>query len=950
MNIVKALQPGLLHRTFGRAERNYFTASLLWGFRLSSGEPVLEINLWTAIGETLGKNEMFDAGMPKTRPEVLAVGSFHAPNGRPVQGGKASLRLGAVRKELAVFGARRWTGGPGITRTISDPEPITQMPLTYANAFGGEGFVENPVGRGFRGSDSPSPSLPNVEYPDSLIAAPTDRPRPASFARVDIMWKQRLSRAGTYDKKYLRERMPGFPDDIDWTYFNDAAPDQWFDDYLTGDEPFELASMHPTMSVQRGYLPGVRGRCFVNRRTADGSRVEEVGTKLDTVWFFPGDDLGVVIHRGTVEVEEDDGTDITQLLIAHENLSDDPRSLDHYREELHRRTDPAQAYKYMMYTVPLLPEGCRCGFDIIKESSNMPLEHLTRTNAEAYRDKKRTDVESAVAEELEQAGEKMEDAELNPADHPEMLKLPEVSPPQSEETQKIEQLMEAIAPGITTDPANLDITKLNLEKFDALTAYMQQLKEDKQKQATELIEAGLAEADSQRAAADSDQTDEESSEVLGKDAVVAELREKLKPSASAPVLPRIHVEEGIEAARAQMVEANEEQKQILRSMGMPEEELATMLPDTSQLDAVREQMRDAQRKARAGYLMGAHRIDEARSPHEGREQEIGDALLARYAEKSPTAEGDYAFVDLCGQDLSGIDLHDSYLEYVDLRGANLTGANLSGVILTHARLDGTIVRDADLRGANLGASRIVRSDFSGADLTGAILGKADISESSFVRCKLTDKMEMFLEAKLRKVDFTGADLRRCNFMDVDLTGCCFVEANLSESNVLNAQLEGVCFDRANIRSVNFVAVKAAHATFRGASGRNVRFVGGCTLTEADFAQADLSEANLRDCNLVRANFALAVLHKSDFGGSTLTDAEFTRAHAVQAQFGKADLSNARLHRINLFEGSLHKARLVGARFFEANLYSVNMLGVVLGETDFTDADLTKTVLAKWRPD
>ena len=71
MHIVKGMQASLLHRSFSHQGRHYFTASALWGFRLGSGEPVLEQDLWTSLGDMLGRNELFDGGMPKSRGEFL---------------------------------------------------------------------------------------------------------------------------------------------------------------------------------------------------------------------------------------------------------------------------------------------------------------------------------------------------------------------------------------------------------------------------------------------------------------------------------------------------------------------------------------------------------------------------------------------------------------------------------------------------------------------------------------------------------------------------------------------------------------------------------------------------------------------------------------------------------------------------------------------------------------
>ncbi|MFW6372957.1 MAG: DUF2169 family type VI secretion system accessory protein, partial [Thermodesulfobacteriota bacterium] len=223
MNIIKSLQAGILSKTYDYKGQSFFAVSLLWGFQLDSGEPVLEYKLWAAIAEMLGKNEMFDAAMPKPHGEALVHGSFFAPEGKPVLSGTVSFSLDTIHKELSVFGDRFWTRTLGTAVSVRGPEPFTEMPVGYANAFGGDGYKINPVGKGFgeiQNENGRLFPLPNIEYPDQLILSPRDRPAPASLSRVDMMWKQRFSKAGTYDKKYIDERMPGLPDDIDWSFFN----------------------------------------------------------------------------------------------------------------------------------------------------------------------------------------------------------------------------------------------------------------------------------------------------------------------------------------------------------------------------------------------------------------------------------------------------------------------------------------------------------------------------------------------------------------------------------------------------------------------------------------------------------------------------------------------------------------------------------------------------------
>jgi hypothetical protein len=107
-----------------------------------------------------------EAHLLKPGTDVVLVGEAWAPQGRPVPSSLVSVKVGALRKVVQVFGDRRWKGGIG-SPSPSQPEPFLRMPLVYERAYGGVHAVDaergkvlfesrNPVGRGFRGKRSTS--------------------------------------------------------------------------------------------------------------------------------------------------------------------------------------------------------------------------------------------------------------------------------------------------------------------------------------------------------------------------------------------------------------------------------------------------------------------------------------------------------------------------------------------------------------------------------------------------------------------------------------------------------------------------------------------------------------------------------------------------------------------------------------------------------------------------
>lgn len=937
MNIIKSLHTGILHKTFSYNGKHFFASSLLWGFRLDSCEPVLEQELWSSIGDIFGQNEMFDFGMPKDNGEFLVHGSFFSPEGQPVKGGKVSIRVGEIKKELSVQGNRSWLDMMGANIGVKGPEPFVEMPVSYENSFGGDGYKKNPVGKGFVPVETETGKvhhLPNIEYINQLVGSPSDTPEPAGLGRVDIMWEPRASQAGTYDEEYMKNRMPGFPDDIQWSYFSDGPPDQKIKGFFTGNEEFEIKYMNPHTPLQKGNLPDINGRCFINHEVEGVIEFKEIKTKLDTVWFFPKDNLGVIIHRGTIEVAEDDGTDVKQLLIAHENIKDKPRSVDHYKKELTQRIDPDEGFKYMLYTAPLIPEGCKCGFEIIMEESEGDNENLLKKNADTFSDRAIENAEKEIVKQKDEVTEKLEGSGIDSKQIIDSMDIPKQK--ESPEEKELKKIIETIIPGSVSDPDNIDLSRINLKKMDDLKEYGDKLKEeklkeagDKRKEALEIIKG----------------ESEDSSEFVE---VLKNMEEVEAENKKKPVLPRFDSAAMIENIKKQYENSHGQQMMVYHSMGLPEDQIPK-LDDAFDMKKIEDTVTDAEVKVKDGYRLGAHAIEDGRSPHEGKEEEIKTALLAAYKKRDKTSGGDYAYLDLSGMDLTGIDLSGCYLEYVDFTDTILKDANLENAILAHANLTNTDFTNADLKGANIGATIIKGTKFLDADLTDANLSMAKIDSGKFVRCKMADKPDLFIETEFNNVDFTGSDLSKSTFLELDISGCCFKDADLTESNFIKPVMRKCCFDGAKLDGINFIEAEGENSSFNNAEMRNVRFVGVCVLSNSDFTGAKAVESNFRDCDLSQCDFSDATITRSDFGSSDLTNSIFKKTSARLAQFIKADLTGANLTGIDLMEGSMMKAKLVSTDFSDSNLYSVSFLNSTLGETDFSGAYLEQTILKDWRP-
>jgi len=343
MKVYKKNELSLFIKPFGIRGKLYLGCSVMVFFDLANPDALLtEQELWKTVPDQLGAVPILDTGMPKPRGEVLLAGSCCAPRGRTVPAATAGLRVGPVAKALHGVGNRYWErGGTGLS-VITPPEPFASVPLAWANAFGGPGFEQNPAGKGIepvkRSDGTERVPLPNLEHPAWLIGSPADRPEPAGFGPLDMLHPVRQRKTGTYNQRWLEERWPWFPDDMNYEYFNAAPADQYLDGFFTGEESIEIVGMHPDFPVLRSRLPRVRVHCFVTRQKDLKSKAEadwlfeEGPPRIDTVWLFPTISRGVVIHRGTTEILDEEYDDVHRIFLVWEAADQPGLDLAGYRD------------------------------------------------------------------------------------------------------------------------------------------------------------------------------------------------------------------------------------------------------------------------------------------------------------------------------------------------------------------------------------------------------------------------------------------------------------------------------------------------------------------------------------------------------------------------------------------------------------------------------------------
>jgi len=319
MKILKDTNISLLVKSFLLDNQDYLSVSILYYFDLNNPDvPLLEQVMYRETAEMLGK-EILDYAMPKQKAEVLLYGSCY--NHTP-QEGASHVRLicGDVKKELYVFGDRRWEN-----TFISKPKPFKKMPLIYDLAVPRD---EN--------------LLPNIEDPKRLMVDKTQKIKPAGFMPQKLTSKENMKKLGTYDEKWKKELWPGFAKDMDYTFFNIAPLDQQSDDFFQPSQEITLVNMHPDKQKISSKIPDSFVRCFITKqKRREVEDFVEVSLKRDTIWLFPEIQRGLIIFRGVTEIADEVYGDVKYLNIKTIKPDENSKTLKEYyelqKEELKRK-------------------------------------------------------------------------------------------------------------------------------------------------------------------------------------------------------------------------------------------------------------------------------------------------------------------------------------------------------------------------------------------------------------------------------------------------------------------------------------------------------------------------------------------------------------------------------------------------------------------------------------
>ncbi|MFO0984069.1 MAG: DUF2169 domain-containing protein [Planctomycetota bacterium] len=732
-----------------------------------------------------------DFGLFKPGADVLLVGHCHAPRGRPTNVCRATFQVGRFAKSLGVIGDRvrrreLWRS------SSSEPKPFTSMELSYRNAFGGFGCATNPLGKGCSDETGENGEryrrLPNIEDPDRLIKDWDAKHLPSGFGPIPMTWPQRMSKTGTYNKKWQKERWPFYPEDFDWSFFNSAPEDQQLRGYLRGDEELFFENLHAEHAQYRSKLPGLRVRCFTVELEKTTELFREVEMVLDTLFVDMDQEKLVLVWHGNRDVRDQKLSFLYQLFVVTERLQREPSSIEYYRgelwEALQRRREKLQAFAAQPPAPPPPPPAAPQG-EVVERNEPEPPD-AARFAEEAAK------AEAEVFAALEQKGHSL------------------AGPPPSPPTPK--DMLDSIKAAIDFATQKLGAAGRPIpHELTELAAAMPEL---------------IATPESMEAEADAALAEEEA--------------EATEPEAPAEA-------EGTPLTR-DLVLARIARREPLDQLDLTEMDLAGL--DLSGLSMAGTILTRAQLKG--ANLSGANLSASSLSAVDLTDANLKGATLkdADLAE-ARLERADFSQAVLQGADLSKANLCGARLIEAAAQAALFTSADLSRADLTGANLTEANAADARLHGTNLSRATLEGCCLQGCWGRGVIADQANVKRLKAAGARLPQarfrqahgEQSVWDSAQLYRVDFTEARLHRAEFSAAYLEGARFQNANVRMSRFVEAILRRADMTRANLFRSNLEKANLSETNLTDANCYESEFL-DVVIDRTDFTGTNLKMTKL----------------------------------------------------------------------------------------------------------
>jgi uncharacterized protein YjbI with pentapeptide repeats len=168
-------------------------------------------------------------------------------------------------------------------------------------------------------------------------------------------------------------------------------------------------------------------------------------------------------------------------------------------------------------------------------------------------------------------------------------------------------------------------------------------------------------------------------------------------------------------------------------------------------------------------------------------------------------------------------------------------------------------------------AKLRKADFTGAQLQGAQLAGADLREAKF-NCAASWKEC----AQLHGASLVGAKLLGASFVRAELQGAILANAQLQGAKLLSARLHGAILSNAQLQGATLDSAELYAASFEAAH------LQGAVLDYAQLQGADLSNAELQGASLNSTQLQGATLQGTNLRAASLRNVSVWRADARNA--------------------------------------------------------------------
>jgi uncharacterized protein YjbI with pentapeptide repeats len=911
VDIIQPLDLEAGYRTFSFNNKHHLVVTLKLYFPLLGGNPLLFCDAYQEMSKL--DTPFLDEGLPKLAAEFFTVGNAISPQEKPVSALTVSTECAGIKKELNVVGDRYWMGG--LTGT-SSAIPFTKMALNWDNAFGGKGHPLNPAGKGIEKEKTDIGEdlilMPNVEYTHKMMTNKGQTPPAASYMPHLIDHPERSKYLGTYNDEWLATCFPGYPKDFNFKAFNCASSDQQFPSRLHGGENFELQNLHSEYSLLQGTIPKFNARAFVIKpdikvENLQESDLKEIKTHIDTITFFPNQLMGMVVYRGTLEVNNSDASDYKHLLCAYECQNVQARDKNHYFKSLVGRLHPDLNMQYALTTKDLIPDDIPCGMARLTQQESAPTfllaDHMQKKLEETLSEKL-SDTQQQLIELIEQ--QKKQDLDTRLIEE----QLENLKNPIKDEWQiKFEKVIEKLVP-TTSDSGEVDLQKIDFKAFDELTKLSEEYADFQKNKAQEQLQQQVQNALDN-----------------GNESLANSLDGVLQKFSLPPELPRVSDPE---------IKLNE----LKAAFGQQGEDV-----DLIELE---DKLKLAYNSQIESYKMGAHMMDMGTPPLASQAKTLKETVLIAIKNGEKLEHHDLAGIDFSGENLRGVDFSNCYLEQCNFSRTNLQGANLNGAIAARCDFSYANLSSASLTSSNIGACNFNHCDLSHAKTDGCEYGKSDFSYATLTNVNFSNCLNT-LEVCFHKSDLSGVLFGEATFIETNFRG-----ANLSECQMVSSTFQkcdlGACHGKqVQLQGSNFIDSNLSFCNFIKSDLTNCRFLDNSSLNESKFLDCILADATLRDVTVERCEFINTTLSGCDFSDSSAKYSIFNGCYTLNSLFIKTDLSHADLSNTNFMFSNFLQANLSQANLSRSNFYGCEFMGAMVAKTDFSRSNLDGTKLENWRP-